>query len=162
LLWKEGLLHSFSTPSQPTQEFELMSSSSGDGRSLTKELASRLLVRVSAGSTYVFILKQCCRIHDNLVWIRIRIRGFMFLTIGSGFGSCYFSHHFSYYFCLMIEGSGSARSKNMLIRWIRIRIAVLKWTCLTSDECCRLLCLGWAGIPTRWSTVITWWQSVGS
>jgi hypothetical protein len=28
---------------------------------------------------------------------------------------------FSYYFCMMIEGSGSARLKNMLIRWIRIR-----------------------------------------
>jgi hypothetical protein len=29
---------------------------------------------------------------------------------------------FSYYFCLMIEGSGSRRPKNMRIRWIRIRI----------------------------------------
>jgi len=28
---------------------------------------------------------------------------------------------FSYYFCMMIEGSGSARPKNMWIRWIRIR-----------------------------------------
>ncbi len=29
---------------------------------------------------------------------------------------------FSYYFCLMIEGSGSRRPKNTWIRWIRIRI----------------------------------------
>ncbi len=27
----------------------------------------------------------------------------------------------SYYFCMMIEGSGSGRPKNMWIRWIRIR-----------------------------------------
>jgi hypothetical protein len=42
---------------------------------------------------------------------------------------------FSYYFCMIIEGSGSGfipltngygsgRSKNMLIRWIRIRIRI--------------------------------------
>ncbi len=118
------------------------------------------------------------RIHDILGWIRIRIRGSMPLTNGSGSGSCirillfssltfkmpakklifslifsayYFLkvhlHHFSkiksqkgsqnsrnqgfsYYFCMMIEGSGagsipltggsgSGRPKNM---WIRIRI----------------------------------------
>jgi hypothetical protein len=93
------------------------------------------------------------RIHDILGWIRIRIRGSMPLTNGSGFGSgsCYFRHWpsrcqqktyfltqffsayyilkvhlhhfsklksqkesqnsrnqgFSYYFCMMIEGSGS-------------------------------------------------------
>jgi hypothetical protein len=29
---------------------------------------------------------------------------------------------FSHYFCMMIEGSGSGRPKNMWIRWIRIRI----------------------------------------
>ncbi len=29
---------------------------------------------------------------------------------------------FSYYFCMMMEGSGSGRPKNMWIRWIRIRI----------------------------------------
>ncbi len=108
------------------------------------------------------------RIHDILVWIRIR--GSMPLTNGSGFGSgsCYFCHWpsrcqqktnfltqffllcyflkvhlhyfwkikshkesqnsriqgFSYYFCMMIEGSGSGfragsgRPKNS---WIRIR-----------------------------------------
>ncbi len=28
---------------------------------------------------------------------------------------------FSYYFCMMIEGSGTGRPKNMWIRWIRIR-----------------------------------------
>ena len=98
------------------------------------------------------------RIHDILGWIRIRIRGSMPLTNGSG--SCYFCHlkvdlqhfskiksqkdsqnngnqSFSYYFCMMIEGSGSGsragsipltsgsgsgRPKNMWIRWIRIRI----------------------------------------
>jgi hypothetical protein len=33
---------------------------------------------------------------------------------------------FSYYFCMMIEGSGSGsgRPKNMWIRWIRIRIQI--------------------------------------
>jgi hypothetical protein len=31
---------------------------------------------------------------------------------------------FSYYFCLMIEGSGSRRPKNTWIRWIRIRIRI--------------------------------------
>ena len=111
------------------------------------------------------------RIHDILVWIRIRIRGSMPLHNGSGFGSGFGSgswirillfssltfktptktnlknkflwllllhlhnfskvkvqkksqnsgnQSFSYYFCLMIEGSG--RPKNMWIRWIRIRI----------------------------------------
>ncbi len=42
-------------------------------------------------------------------------------------------HNFSYYFCLMIERSGSGRPKTMLIQWIRIwiRNAVLNWTCLT-------------------------------
>ncbi len=107
------------------------------------------------------------RIHDILgwIWIRIRIRGSMPLTNGSGswirillFSSLTFKmpaknnfflhtayyflkvhlHHFSkikslkesqnsrnrglsYYFCMMIEGSGSGRPKNMWIRWIRIR-----------------------------------------
>ncbi len=32
------------------------------------------------------------RIHDILVWIRIRIRGSRSLTNGSGSGSCYFRH----------------------------------------------------------------------
>ncbi len=31
---------------------------------------------------------------------------------------------FSYYICLMIEGSGSGRPKNTWIRWIRIRIRI--------------------------------------
>jgi hypothetical protein len=31
---------------------------------------------------------------------------------------------FSYYFCMMIEGSGSGRPKNTWIRWIRIRIRI--------------------------------------
>ncbi len=115
-------------------------------------------------SAFVTVL----RIHDILVWIRIRIRGSMPLTYGSGsrfgFGSCCFHHWpswrqqnltkkkvfgrllvkvhlhhfskisqkevkknsinqgFSYYFCGMIEGSGSRKSKNMWIRRIRIRI----------------------------------------
>ncbi len=118
-------------------------------------------------------LKTVFRIHDILVWIRIR--GSMPLSNRSGY--CYFRHWrsrrqqktnfkkkffclllfeatftsffkdkkvqrkshnsrnrgFSYYFCLMIEGSGSGsipqtsgtgsgRPKNMWIRWIRIRI----------------------------------------
>jgi hypothetical protein len=33
------------------------------------------------------------RIHDILVWIRIRIRGSMPLTNGSGSGYCYFRHY---------------------------------------------------------------------
>ncbi len=125
-------------------------------------------------------LKEVFRIHDILVWIRIR--GSMPLTngSGSGSGSCYFRHWpsrcqhktnfltqffllvtfwrkvnlhyfskiksqkvsqnsriqgFSYYFCMMIEGSGSragsgsipvpltsgsgsGRPKNTWIRWI--------------------------------------------
>ncbi len=123
------------------------------------------------------------RIHDILVWIRIRIRGSMPLTSRSGCvsGSCYFHHWpsrrqqktnfvkkfsayyflkvqlhhfskilsqkkksqnsrnqgFSYYFGLMMEGSGSVsipltigsgsgsrRPKNM---WIRIRIRNTAW-----------------------------------
>ncbi len=68
--------------------------------------------------------KPVLRIHYILVWIRIRIYGFMPLTNGSGFGSgsCYVvidllkmstkvknsrNQGFSYYFCMMIEGSGS-------------------------------------------------------
>ncbi len=31
---------------------------------------------------------------------------------------------FSYYFCMVIEGSGSGRPKDMWIRWIRIRIRI--------------------------------------
>ncbi len=58
------------------------------------------------------------RIHDILVWIRIRIRGSMSLTYGSGFGSgfCYFRHwpsrcqqktnFFNEKFCLLLfEGT---------------------------------------------------------
>ncbi len=130
----------------------------------------------------VSIQKAVFRIHEILGWIRIRIRGSMPLTSGSGSGSGYFRpwssrcqqklifntifsayyflkvlhlHHFSkiksqkepqnsrnlgfsYYFCMMIEGSrsragsgsipltsgsgsGSGRPKNLWIRWIRIR-----------------------------------------
>jgi hypothetical protein len=36
---------------------------------------------------------------------------------------------FSYYFCMMMEGSGSGRPKNMWVRWIRIRIRSA-WICL--------------------------------
>jgi hypothetical protein len=115
------------------------------------------------------MFQSVLRIHDILVWIRIR--GSMPLTDGSGCGSgsFYFHHwpsrcqqknyffkevslHFSniksqkksqnssnqgvsYYFCLMIEGSGtntltngsgsrSRRPKNMWIRWIRNRIRI--------------------------------------
>jgi hypothetical protein len=31
---------------------------------------------------------------------------------------------FSYYFCLMIEGSGSGKPKNIWIHWIKIRIRI--------------------------------------
>jgi hypothetical protein len=64
--------------------------------------------------------KSVLRIHDILVWIRIRIRGSMPLTNGSGFasGSCYFHHRpsrrqqktnfFKTVFCiLLIEGTFS-------------------------------------------------------
>jgi hypothetical protein len=116
------------------------------------------------------------RIHDILGWIRIRIRGSIPLTNGSGsgfgsgswirillfssltfkmpaknlffntiFSAYYFlklhlhnfskiksqkeslnsrNQGFSYYFCMMIEGSGSGRPKNTWIRWIRIRIRI--------------------------------------
>ncbi len=37
-----------------------------------------------------WLLKPVFRIHDILVWIRIRIRGSMPLTDGCRFGSCYF------------------------------------------------------------------------
>ncbi len=101
------------------------------------------------------VFQSVFRIHDILVWIRIRIHRSMLLTNGSGFwsGSCYFFHrtftsflkdkvqnkshnsrnqYLSYYFCLIIEGSGSipltsgsesgsVRPKNMWIWWIRIR-----------------------------------------
>jgi hypothetical protein len=129
----------------------------------------------------MILLMAVLRIHDILGWIRIRIRGSMLLTNGSGFGSgswirillfssltfkmpaknkffntifsnFYFlklnlnhfskmksqkgsqnsrNQGFSFYFCMMIEGSGSIpltsgsgswRPKNMWIRWIRIRI----------------------------------------
>ncbi len=50
------------------------------------------------------LVKAVFRIHDILVWIRIR--GSMPLTNGSG--------------------SGSGRPKNMVIRWIRIRIRIRK------------------------------------
>ncbi len=56
--------------------------------------------------------KAVFRIHDILGWIQIRIRGSMPLNSGSG----------SYYFCMIIEGSGSKRTKNTWILWIRIRI----------------------------------------
>jgi hypothetical protein len=113
--------------------------------------------------------KPVLRIHVILGWIRIRIRGSMPLTNGSGFGSgswirilqfssltfkmpaknkffnTIFSAYdffkldlrvphfstikiqkdsqnsrnqgFSYYFCMIIEGSGSWRPKNTWIRW---------------------------------------------
>ncbi len=94
------------------------------------------------------------RIHDISVLIRNRMRGSMPLTNRSG--SCYFSHKpsrhqqqsifrsfhtsqnsrnhgFSYYFCLMIEGSGSEPLKigsgrlktiRILRIWIRTRIRI--------------------------------------
>ncbi len=119
--------------------------------------------------------KQCSGSMGFFVWwIRIRIRGSMPLTNGSGCGSgsCYFRHWpsrgqqktnffykvfllitfwryiyiifqkekvqkksqnsrdqgFSYYFCLMIEGSGSGSPKDMWIQWIRIQNTVGKVT----------------------------------
>ncbi len=39
--------------------------------------------------SWVYVL-PVLQIHDILVWIRIRIRGAMLLTNGSGSGSCYF------------------------------------------------------------------------
>jgi hypothetical protein len=83
------------------------------------------------------------RIHDILVWIRIR--GSMSLANVSGSFKIKSKKEsqnsrnqgFSYYFCMIIEGSGSGaasipltngsgsgRPKNMWIRWIRIRIRI--------------------------------------
>jgi hypothetical protein len=48
------------------------------------------------------------QIHDILVWIRIRIRGSMPLTNGSGSGSCFFFRHEprQKFFCLLLfEGT---------------------------------------------------------
>ncbi len=69
-------------------------------------------------------------------------------------------HVFSYYFCMIIEGSGSragsgsipltsgsgsGRPKNMLIRWIRIRIRIRDpehWLCVGTVSCVvKLRCL---------------------
>jgi hypothetical protein len=41
---------------------------------------------------YSYSCGPVLRIHDILVWIRIRIRGCMPLINASGFGSCYFRH----------------------------------------------------------------------
>jgi hypothetical protein len=41
---------------------------------------------------------------------------------------------FSYYFCLVIEGSGSRRSKNMWIRSTTLALTCLK--SLDGDRCC--------------------------
>ncbi len=136
------------------------------------------------------------RIHDIFGWIRIR--GYMRLTNGSGFGSgsCYFRHWpskcqqktnfltqffsafyflkvhlhhfsniksqkesqysrnqgFSYYFCMMIEGSGSGswRPKNMWIRRIRIRIRN------TAFEPSRLVSFWWIWICTSIFVFVYW------
>ncbi len=54
---------------------------------------------------------------------------------------------FSYYFCMMIEGSGSGRPKNMWIRWnrIRIRIRNTAWSWMNSLTlmCCRRALGSW-------------------
>ncbi len=55
---------------------------------------------------------------------------------------------FSYYFCVMIEGSGSGRSKNMWFRRIRIRNAGLKYS-RTSPVTVHLVLTGGGGLP--------WW-----
>jgi hypothetical protein len=129
-------------------------------------------------SPFIVSKNQCCGSIWHLLWTRIRIRGSMPLTNGSGSGYCYFHHWpsrpqqktdflksflvnyflkvhlhhfskiksqkeqnsrnqgFSFYFCLMIEGSGSGtrRPKNMLIRWIRIRIRI--WIRNTAKSDC--------------------------
>ncbi len=105
----------------------------------------KLILRLVTARRYGFVSrKTVLRIHDILVWIRIRVS--MPLTNGSGFGSgcgSFYFHYqkksqnsenqgFSHYFCLMIEGSetipltngsgpGSRRPRNM---WIRIRIRI--------------------------------------
>ncbi len=121
----------------------------------------------------IYVLIQVLRIHDILVWIRMRIRnrGSRPLTNGSGSGSWYFrqwpsrrqqevlllinfwrhiyiifqrekfmnksqnrrNQCFSYYFCLMKEGSGcvSWRPKNL---WIRIRNTCWFWLENTDGE----------------------------
>ncbi len=141
-------------------------------------ILGRILPVTSQGHVVHFssnpkVSKPMFRIHDILVWIRIRIwiRGSMSLTNGCWSGSCYFRHWpsrwqlkiifipinfrdynfiifqkyvkshkevtnsrnqgFSYYFCLIVEGSGSGsvprtgswRPKNIRVR-IRLRIRI--------------------------------------
>ncbi len=71
-------------------------------------LRGRHLKNVSKDKAH---LSQCLRIHDTLVWIRIR--GSMPMTNGSGRGSGSIP-------LTNGSGSGSRRPKNMRIRWIRI------------------------------------------
>jgi hypothetical protein len=75
-------------------------SSEGAGNSLSN--SSRRLLPYRDALSYAFSFSSevffayyfltVFRIHDILVWIRIRIRGSMPLTNGSGFESCYFRH----------------------------------------------------------------------
>ncbi len=60
------------------------------------------------------------RIHEILV--RIRIRGSIPLTNGLKKSQNIKNQCLSYYFCMMIGGSGSGRPKNIWILRIRIRI----------------------------------------
>jgi hypothetical protein len=59
-------------------------------------LRHRYLLYVTNNSGLKLFFIALFRIHDILVWIRIRIRGSMSLTNGSGFGCgsgfCYFRH----------------------------------------------------------------------
>ncbi len=56
---------------------------------------------------------------------------------------------FSYYFCMMIEGSGSWNPKNMWIRWIRIRLRIRN-TAIFSSVC--------SGIPDLSTYFFQWSQ----
>ncbi len=56
---------------------------------------------------------------------------------------------FSYYFCVLLEGSGSGRPKNMCIRWIRIRNTALKGQ---SHEILCFRFFSWTILPDFWST----------
>ncbi len=53
-------------------------------RSIPPDLVGVAQLRVSGNSNYFYIVKAVLRIHDILGWIRVRIRGFIPLTNGSG------------------------------------------------------------------------------
>ncbi len=88
---------------------------------LNKEYMYSTVLRVlgDAVVTRSFAKEPVFRIHAILVWIRIRTRGSIKIKSKKKSRNSTQESRFSYYFCLIIEGSG--RLKNM---WIRIRNTV--------------------------------------